>query len=288
MKVHVVSAFTSNGNGGNIAGVVLLKEFPSDNQMQAVASQAGYSETAFVTVQNSNTQHIRFFAPTKEVSLCGHATIASYAWLKENGTIQAGMHTMICPAGPQKIRVSQDGNVAMSQNLPSFGPTLAADTIISSLGIEKSDIDPNLPLQVASTGLNKIFVPLRSMEALYRIQPNFTQIADVSIQHNAIGMYCYTTETRYQATAHCRNFAPVVGILEDSATGTSAAALSTLLYHHRLLDRCGVNISNPILHCTYEQGYAINCPAELLVQLHHTPSQYTLQEVWVSGYAKRL
>jgi len=288
MKVHVVSAFTSNGNGGNIAGIVLLKAFPSDNQMQAVASQAGYSETAFVTLQNSNVQHIRFFAPSKEVSLCGHATIASYAWLKEHGKIPAGMHTMICPAGPQKIRVSQDGKVAMSQNLPSFGSKLAAESVASSLGIETIDIDPDLPLQIASTGLNKIFVPLRSIDALYRIKPNFQQISDVSIQHNAIGMYCYTTETRHQATAHCRNFAPVVGILEDSATGTSAAALSTLLYHHHLLGECGVNISKPILHCTYEQGYAIDCPAELLVQLHHTPKDHILQEVWVSGYAKLL
>lgn len=286
MRLHVVSAFTRNGSGGNIAGVVLLSDFPSAEEMQTVAAQAGYSETAFVKIIDSRHQHIRFFAPSAEVALCGHATIASYALLQRQQLIDTGRHTMHCLAGTQMVDVLADGRVAMSQNPPSFGVALPPNKIVSALGMTEADIDPQFPLQIASTGLNKIFVPIRSIRALYQIQPDFDAITQVSLEHNAIGMYCYTKETLHRGTAHCRNFAPVVGIREDSATGTSAAALSTLLFHTKSLSLLGMDETCSSLHFTYEQGYAIDCPAELRVRLLQQPDSRQVTEIWVSGYAE--
>ncbi|MAA79247.1 MAG: phenazine biosynthesis protein PhzF [Deltaproteobacteria bacterium] len=277
MNIHVVYAFTKNGAGGNPAGVVLCNTPLSSDQMQHIAANAGYSETAFIEIISQNTQRIRFFAPSKEVALCGHATIASYSWLFQKQHIAKGKHNMLCMAGAQKIIVNEDGSISMSQNLPTFGPTLQPDDISHALRIHPNQIHSTIPIQVASTGLHKIFVPLQSISDLNAISPNQEEIKRVSIQNNSIGMYCYTLETLHSSTAHCRNFAPVVGIMEDSATGTSAAALSTLLHHFGLLS------DHPNLNLSYEQGYAIDTPSEIYVRLEQRDKKITA--VWVRGFA---
>jgi PhzF family phenazine biosynthesis protein len=151
----------------------------------------------------------------------------------------------------------------MSQNLPSFGSRLDPTKVAECLGSSPEALmnDNGIPIQIASTGLNKIFVPLRSLEHLRKIKPDFNAIENFSRANNTIGMYCYSLETIGNATAHCRNFAPVVGIMEDSATGTSAAALSCVLH------RFGMFSGETSLALSYEQGYSIGQPAELLVFL---------------------
>ena len=277
MNVDVVQAFTKNGVGGNPAGIVLCSSILSAQNMQRIACEAGYSETAFIEIRDPKTQHIRFFAPSKEVALCGHATIASYSWLHAHGHISTGTHTMLCKAGPQIIIVEEDGSISMSQNLPTFGPTLLQEPVANALGIRVEQLHPDLPIQIASTGLHKIFVPIRSISDLNAITPDQEAITLVSLAHDAIGMYCYTQETLHDSTAHCRNFAPVVGIMEDSATGTSAAALSTLLHHFALLS------DDSILELSYEQGYAIQSPAEIFVRLEQQKNIITA--VWVRGFS---
>ena len=69
-----VQAFTKDGAGGNAAGVVSDASGLSEAHMQAVAAQAGYSETAFVCPSDTADHRVRFFTPTREVNLCGHAT----------------------------------------------------------------------------------------------------------------------------------------------------------------------------------------------------------------------
>ena len=113
MNVHVVYAFSKDGIGGNPAGVVLCSVPLPSSQMQQIAAEAGYSETAFIEMIDNNTQQIRFFAPSKEVALCGHATIASYSWLFQQKYIALGQHTMLCKAGPQQIIVEKDGSISI-------------------------------------------------------------------------------------------------------------------------------------------------------------------------------
>jgi PhzF family phenazine biosynthesis protein len=165
----------------------------------------------------------------------------------------------------------------MSQNLPTFGAIVPPEGVAHALGIMTEQLHPTLPIQIASTGLFKIFVPVRSIQDLNAIVPNFDAISSVALQYNSIGMYCFTQETLHGSTAHCRNFAPVVGIMEDSATGTSAAALSTLLHHFGLFG------NRKEIHLCYEQGYSIHSPAELHVRL--LQNQGKIEEVWVRGFA---
>jgi len=279
LQTYVVDAFTKNGFGGNPAGVIVDSETLSPEQMQQIAKTLGFSETAFVCRKGKNRHQIRFFTPNAEVQLCGHATIASYALLGSLDRITAGAFEMETLAGLQNINYSEDGLVSMTQNLPQFGETLNPEIVAPCLGLDISDLENHngLPIQIASTGLQKIFVPIRSLERLRAIKPNHAAIEEVSRSVGTIGMYCYSLESLHGSTAHCRNFAPVVGIMEDSATGTSAAALSCVLYHFGALPK------KERLELCFEQGYCIEQPAELIVFLQS--SQGAVTKIQVAGRA---
>ena len=275
-KLYTVDAFTQSGGGGNAAGVVLNAETLTAVQMQAIARLAGFSETAFIIEEGPSTHWVRFFTPQAEVGLCGHATVASYHLLRELEQIGAGRFVMQTKSGVQEVVVGLDGRVEMTQNLPEIGPELAQDEVAKALGLASKDLGSLVP-QVASTGLFKIFVPVPSLDVLATVKPDFDAISRVSRRVDAIGMYVYCLDVPGGATARCRNFAPVVGILEDSATGTSAAALASLLQHrHEVTGGKGTWLR-------FEQGYAIDQPSEILVEL--SVAEGAVSEVRVAGYA---
>ena len=279
VRAAVVNAFTIRGQGGNPAGVVLDAAALNAQQMQEVAAELGMSETAFVVPSASCDLGLRFFTPNAEVRLCGHATIATWHLLLESGIHEAGSFTMDTLAGPQSIYCDPSGRVTMSQNLPDFGAIIAAEPIAAVLGLRPDDLLPaaQMPVQIASTGLHKIFAPITSLAALARIQPDLAAIDALSREHDAIGIYCFTLDGPAGTTAHCRNFAPVVGINEDSATGTSAAATACLLVQH------GMVVRQSHMELSFRQGDAIDQPSQIIVQLSLDDTSF--RGVKVSGWA---
>src|SRR4051794_21703541 len=88
------SAFTDSPDGGNPAGVVLDASALSDAEMQRIAADLGFSESAFVTTREDGTYDVRYFSPAMEVPFCGHATIATAVALAErDGTGELSFHT---------------------------------------------------------------------------------------------------------------------------------------------------------------------------------------------------
>src|ERR1700747_3775635 len=82
-EVLKVFAFSSSEGGGNPAGVVLDADRLSHGQMQVIAAQAGFSETAFVSKSDSAGFRLDFFTPTKKIPDCGHATVAAFSVIQE-------------------------------------------------------------------------------------------------------------------------------------------------------------------------------------------------------------
>jgi PhzF family phenazine biosynthesis protein len=279
VRVHRVDAFSTRGKGGNAAGVMMSAASLDGPQMQHIAALMGLSETAFIQPHPDADRSLRFFTPTAEVGLCGHATIASWHLLMEKGEVEAGEYRMWTPAGIQEIQCAPDGQISMSQNRPIFGPILDPNPVAACLGIEVDQLThpQQLPVQVASTGLHKIFAPFRDLASLRAIQPDLVAIEALSRSVGAIGIYCYTLESRRGGTAHCRNFAPVVGISEDSATGTSAAATACLLYHHGIIDSVQAGA------LLFEQGDSLNQPSDIQVRLE--VDEGSILKVWVAGRA---
>ena len=261
IAVTTLNAFARTPGGGNPAGVVLDADRLDESSMQEIAAQAGLSETAFVQKSVAADFKIRFFTPAAEVDLCGHATIAVFSLLLGLGRIQAGRYRQETKAGTLGVEVQQDGTVFMEQTLPFFGDTIDREDVAKSLGIGRDSLAPDLPVQIVSTGLRDIMVPIISLRELMGIEPDFKRITDISIRHGAVGYHAFSLETRHGSAAHCRNFAPLYGIPEEAATGTSSGALACYLFKH------GKVTEEQARRLVFEQGYGMGRPSEIFVRL---------------------
>lgn len=273
-KVYRLRAFAKVKGGGNPAGVVIDAENLTEEQMQTIAKEVGYSETAFVFKSDKADFKVRFFTPTEEVDLCGHATIATFNLLRDIGILSNGEYTQETRAGVLKIYVLEN-EVFMEQTLPIFSEMVKHDEILKAFSSTKGNyLSTDLPVQVVSTGLREIFMPVKSLEVLNGLLPHNEKIIEVCKKYGALGIHAFTLETLEHSNAHTRNFAPLVGIDEESATGTANGALACYLHKY---------INSDILIYKMEQGYAMEKPSEITVKLIVEDS---ILKVLVGGKAK--
>ena len=126
IQLHTVSAFTAQGKGGNLAGVVLNSDTLNKDQKQKIAKQAGYSETAFVSRDLQADYSVSFFTPTEEVDFCGHATVALFYLLFIQKKINTGSYQFIAKAGLFSVTITENSTIIVQQALPK---TLASFSI---------------------------------------------------------------------------------------------------------------------------------------------------------------
>jgi len=270
MKLCALNAFTANGAGGNPAGVVLEADELSDTQMVAIAAKAGFSETAFVSKSQLATYKVRFFTPTEEVNLCGHATIATWSLLHRRKICGPGVYFQETIAGTLEVRVADDGLIFMEQAKPQFFETVGVDEIAPVLGLIAQDLSAELPAQVVSTGLKDLLVPLTSEHGLRAITPDMTAIAALSKKYNVTGLHVFCLLKDGNSITAARNFAPLVGIPEEAATGTSSGALLAYLRMHN-------NLPHARQH-RMEQGRTMG-------QLSYIYGMFDRDTVWIGGFA---
>jgi len=274
-KIYRMSSFPKEAHGGNPAGVVISADSLSEEEMQSIAREIGYSETAFVLSSFNADFKVRFFTPLIEVGLCGHATIATYNLLRDLNIITPGFYTQETEIGILKLEVKSD-MVYMEQVPPVYGE------YINPLEIEecfkkKNFVDTSLPIRVLSTGMNEIFVPVKSVIELNKLVPNIDKINEMSNKYHVIGIHCFALTTEENVDAYGRNFAPVVGIDEESATGTSNGALGCYLNNYILKDKTTFIL---------RQGYSMNKPSEIIAKL--TKKNNEIVTVFVGGNAEKI
>src|SRR5581483_413324 len=222
---YTINSFTAHGSGGNSAGVVFDADDLSNQQMLATAAKLGYSETAFVSKSAKATHKVQFFTPTEEVDLCGHATIATWALMFQKGIHKSGTYSQETLAGLLGIDIADTGIVYMQQTLPKFYERVLADETLPVLGIPESGLNNVLKPQVVSTGLKDLLVPVKDKDILYTMQPDFGAMTALSEKYDVTGLHVFCLLHGQESLAIARNFAPRVGIPEESATGTSNGAL---------------------------------------------------------------
>lgn len=255
IHVYVLSAFSKDGQGGNRAGVVLDRPELTPAQQLAAAAKLGYAETAFVTQSARADVKLTYFTPTEEVPLCGHATIAAFTLLHLLGRLPARELVMETAAGLLRIGVSAEGAVRMEQNRPVYGEMLTAQTL--SMCVEEAALHPALPIQIVSTGLRDIMLPLASRKDLSELRPDLTVMGALSRALDVTGVHAFALSEEAGVTAFCRNFAPLVGIDEEPATGTSSCALACYLARHGMRQERYI----------FEQGYELRAPSRITVEL---------------------
>lgn len=272
VEVYRLTSFSKEMHGGNEAGVVLDADTLNEKEMLKIAKEVGYSETAFVSKSDKADFKVRFFTPTNEVSLCGHATIATFNLLRDKKIITTGNYTQETKAGILKLDVKED-IVFMEQNAPVYGQVIEPLEFVNCF-YNKDYINQELPIIILSTGMKEIFLPVNSVKILNNLTPNFDEIIKISKKYDVIGIHVFSV-TKDQADAYSRNFAPIVGINEESATGTSNGALGCYFNKY-------VNTSKS--EFILRQGYSMNKPSEIITKLEIQNKNIIL--VWVGGSAK--
>ncbi|MDQ0660990.1 PhzF family phenazine biosynthesis protein [Paenibacillus sp. W2I17] len=279
VEVSTLHAFSDKAHGGNPAGVVLQAAYLSETQMQEIARQVGFSETAFVMPSDQADFKVRYFTPSDEVDLCGHATIALFYLMKTQQLVNVGTYTLETLAGILKVDIEVNGEVYLSQTLPEYGEIVDRQQIADSLRISMEDLHSELPVQIVSTGLPDILIAVRDVDVLTKIDPDFQRITEISKAHHAIGYHVFTLESDdMDVLAECRNFAPLYDIPEESATGTSNGAMLCYLFQYNQL-------TDPHLHTyTIRQGYTMNRPSEIRARLT-LGSSNEITQIQVGGNA---
>lgn len=270
VDVYVTSAFSKNHQGGNKAGVVLNRPDLTAQQKMNIAKELGYSETAFVTESEIADFKLQYYTPTDEVPLCGHATIATFATLHLLNKLDKNHYTIETKAGILNIEVQNDGLIFMQQNCPEYFNILDANLFSKCLNNES--IDYKLPIQTVSTGLKDILYPVKSIEHLENLKPDFQSMAKLSKELDVVGIHAFTLLNNPDITAICRNFAPLYGIDEESATGTANCALACYLYKH--YEKKSQYI--------FEQGYNLGQISRIVVNLY--VKEEVINSVYVGGY----
>ena len=273
ITVQLLNAFAKSPEGGNPAGVVLGAEGLSEAQMQEAARRVGVSETAFVLPSETASVRTRFFTPVAEVPLCGHATVAAFHFLYKEGCLGVGACTQETLSGVLGVEIWADGTVFMKQRAPEFSEILPVAEATAALNLSDGDLLDGLPVQIVSTGLRDILVPVRDLKTLFGIKPDLPLVSALCRKYRAVSFHPFTFETKNASTAHCRDFAPLYGVDEESATGTASGALACYLARHGCL-----KWKNPGA-LVFEQGDSMGRPSEIMVRLEKGSS------VWVGGSA---
>lgn len=287
LLVKKVDAFTDTPLAGNPAGVVHGADTLSDAEMQGIAREMNLSETAFILSpeQEGLDFWLRYFTPTQEVGLCGHATLAAYHSLVEEKVLKlSGANTKFNhgnKSGVYGVEVRPRGafeQVMMQMDKPSIGEEHEdPEKLAKVLGIDKKQLHDELPCQYM--GHDTIVVPVDGLSTLEKLDPDFTAIAKLLKKEKMEHLLPWTKETQDMGSNyHMRLFAPVVGINEDPVTGVGHARLGAYLVRHKVVKSTG-----GLANLTGEQGHFVGRPGKVTVEVRSEGQ--VIREVRIGGTA---
>lgn len=220
MRIRIVDAFTDRPFAGNPAGVLLLDAFPADDRLQKIAMEVNHAETAFahrLPEGGDADWALRWFTPTTEVTMCGHATLATAHVLHttgaHEGTVRFATRSGVLIATP-----AEDGSITLDFPTAPLTPVEIPDGVAEALGAE--------PLTACDTGPNirDLVVELADEKTVVGLAPDPKALA-VHSERGIIATARAQDPTRgYDFVSRC--FFPNVGIDEDPVTGSAHTALA--------------------------------------------------------------
>ena len=229
MKVLRIAAFSDGDTGGNPAGVLIADALPADTEMQRIAAEVGFSETAFAAPVGPGWR-VRYFSPESEVQFCGHATIALGAAL----ALEYGDGVFALTLNQADITVEgrrNGGVIAGALQSPPTRSTLAPPQLVSAVlnlfGYTHDDLDPGIPPARAHGGADHLVLGLRTREALAAMRYDLNSGRWLMNQEGLVTILLAYAET--SQLFHTRNAFASGGVYEDPATGAATAAFAGYL-----------------------------------------------------------
>ena len=270
-----LDVFTRRPFGGNQLAVFTDAQGLETDEMQALTREMNFSESSFVLPPRMEgaVKKVRIFTPATEMPMAGHPTVGTAAALAARGLIDVpaagGQVTLELGIGavPVIFEPAEEGRlpfVWMKHRAPAFGPVRAdRDEIAAALGIRSDEIRADLPMQVVSTGVPFLFIPLLSLGAIQRTRSEAGALARLFPNRPPANIALFTEEVEDpNSLVHARMYSPhVVGIVEDPATGSMAAPLGAFLAHYGILP------NEPVTDFTIEQGIEMLRPSRIRVQV---------------------
>ena len=272
-RALLVDAFTTDPLAGNPAGLVPDADGLADESMAAIARELNASETVFLldAEGDETARRLRYFTPTGEIDLCGHATVAAGSWLADAGDLADGTHTVVTNAGAVDVELA-DGLVRMTagDEVSSVAEVdLGYDRVAAALGADPAtlaDVGADLPLAIASMGPRYLVVPVNFLEALSGLKPDFRAITELTDELGVTGIYAFTFDAlEADSTLHGRMFAPGVGVDEDPVTGTASGAVGAYLREVEAFD------GELPEEMVFEQGHFLDRPGRVRVRARTDP-----------------
>ena len=226
---RLVDAFTEIPFQGNRLCVV--PETPdgfSTEQMKMLALETNFSETTFVIESHADGYRMRIFTPDAELPFAGHPTIGTaYTLVSEGRTSPETVQTTALGDIPVEVDLVR-GFAWMTQRRPVFGPEFHDRRVVAdAAGLEPDDLHPELPMQVISTGLGPLIVPLRDEETLRRAERYESACRRATAASGGECLYLFAT--RGDGDVMARMFDASLGVGEDPATGSAAGPLGVYL-----------------------------------------------------------
>jgi trans-2,3-dihydro-3-hydroxyanthranilate isomerase len=283
-RFYTLDVFTTTRFQGNPLAVITDGDGLSNDQMLAIAREMNLSETVFVQKPTDDRAlaRLRIFTTKEELKLAGHPVIGTWFLLAELGVVPAqegGVHVQQqTGAGvlPVEIRF-KDGRpqrVTMTQKEAAFKSSkINKKKLAAALGLSPKDFDPKLEPEFVSTGIFNLMVPLRSRQALGKIQMNIVELARLVGKDCGLA-YCFAVGGN--SAAYARGMMPW-GLYEDAATGSAAGSLGAYLVKHGKLG------AGHTLHIS--QGVEMGRPSQIEVEVSQTGKKMTPR---VSGAAVKV
>ncbi len=297
-EILVVHAFTRESipNSGNPAGVVLDADGLTDAEMQAIAAKVNVSETAFVLTAERATRRLRFFTPEMEIDFCGHATLAAWWSLAKAGLVTTApgisRFTQETNVGILQVDIHSDEDditrVVMTQGKPVIvEPRVMGMEVVGFLNVPRASVEvARAPIQVASTGLNHLIVPVDSADRLTNLAPDLDKLGAWCEKRSVHTVHVFTvTKERPFIQVKARAFMPHLGIDEDPATGSASGALGLYLVHNRIIP-----INAPVTEIQCFQGEERGHPSRIDVEVVVQPiaGGHKILKVKVGGTCARI
>jgi len=262
---HLVDVFADAPYTGNQLAVFHDTASLSTEEMQTLTREMNYSESTFITSTTpaDDRYEVRIFDPVEELAFAGHPTLGTAFVVREfvrddspdELTLRLGVGDI-----PVMVEHDADGDrYWMQQVPPTFEASDALDHALAArmLGLGPEDIDARYPVELVSTGLPTLIVPLRSLDAVRRAATQPEPYSRELIEpFGNVNLLVFAPESDSDADLTVRVFADAAGVPEDPATGSSNGCLAAYLVAHRYVD-------SPTVDVTVDQGHEIGRPSRL-------------------------
>ena len=220
MRIRIVDAFTDRPFSGNPAGVLLLDSFPEDSWLQKVAAEVNLSETAFahpLPAGGDADWALRWFTPTTEVDMCGHATLATAHVLHTTGTA-SGTVRFATRSGVLGATAAEDGTITLDFPTSSLTPVPVPDGLEKALGAEV------VAVHDTAAHVGDLVVELRDEATVRSLTPDSAALVNLATRGIIATAAAENPDSSYDFVSRC--FFPAVGIAEDPVTGSAHTALA--------------------------------------------------------------